>query len=1713
MIHSSSRLTFVASALKYEEGPPIVQIAVADPSDQCTDRSGGSSINFSLSTPDSPSAVYEFDQFASRFPLPLDHSNSSPVRAERDGKIELLDVPEEIAVFNGEEELSPEFDHTLVEDYRNGKAWINRDLIAWKFECERDVNLSVTSLPIAPAETTIEQGKRNLSVISLPASLPDLSDSPVTTATFAPSPFQDNTFSGSQQAFPIKGSMRLSMHPATDRGFVHLSEGERDSWAECIQDVVLPAQHAPLDLASPLSLPLRTSPVMYSPKSLTDVPEESPSKLDAADSPLFTLSPTATNASTARSSILTSRVVSNATRNLLTYSMSSVVDFQQQLVTSLAATSIVTVGDSEDHAFADPAKSVLGLIHENDGIAEAKRKVQDKSLSASQLSDITRPISFKRRNQPKGLSESDMPWHLPAPDIPPPKGPLPLPGSSPLCRSSEGTPVGYIESREGVAEHAASLKNGTEVRGLCNRSNDRLAPSAAGKDDKDQQDSPEGVSLLTPLQLSGDLLANGLGRPLRDTGWTGGSGNSEFKVGKSADSVHSGSRDRTWDFAWGASSSRERRSIGESSARILFQNTPSPSQYPRSPSSVTASVIERELSVGGRSSAAVGYYPDLRSQYIANSGIVPDKRFLRPYDSSAIPRMASFSSVSTTMSSEGALAFRSGPLHVSSALSASAGKGRLASNAMKGPPHLIVVPQEEANGHCENTCSICGESLDASFRLPGEKAHVIPECGHVLHEACFVAVYGSVPKSLTARRRDMGVCGVCRAPMRVLDEDDVPRSGSGPRGKDKFSALMGLKIDVDKPGNRDVGLVGASRPRNHSSTATSNSPLEANHQQDDEVEPPSPSSIQSDSSILAPIVVPVINVKPEFTTIGLKSEQLPEQMLSCLVTVQVPTSGMRARYDGGSLSSIHNAVEMTTGMKTVLESEQLKPERSHFTQRVFKPSEIMGPSAPEARREAWNDPFSRVMSDLRSRLVDYRGSGVDKLGKIRLFDILKVRKGGVVLDISVYLFQYALVCVTEEKKKNFRNFLNSSPSYTSSRHSSSDEKGHRRDQGVLKLKGRIYFKHVKRVIDTSISGELSLTISMKDENVDSFILAFRDKSSLELWRQTIIEAVQEAKENAALLKGPVYPATSTTTSVPSKLAKMGFAHLAVDAMQDRREVTTPSAKSSSDHSSLQSSVDQEASALPVPLLPRHTPLDLVVVCSVSTLPSSRSSSAMLKLRLIKAALEHVVASLGSHDRLSLVTYEKGRAGPVRKTPFFTMGRVTSRNRIATFLAALGATGSVHERTESDCDNFEVSVNKEIPADMITGINVGLDKLLQRKTKNPVGALILIHDSNEMIKRADMDHVLARAESAATPIHTVGYGKHHNSPNLWLLSSHTHGTYTYIKEWHHLRDCLAGILGGLTSIALNNYKLHLKAEDTVFRCRKVSGAPQATISTDGKYVDISLFELHFGQKVEILLEMDSDKINHGLTAAPPTIPETDVFEKSVKATTVSEEGYIPKISSFTGEIYESASSASHSENLEQISSDSLGDDIPVFELDCTFQDPATGRLIARLSHPMLLTVALDPRNQNSAGELAQRSADLDVARRRYELVASESITRALLLVSRKNWIQADRVLQETSNILETIMTNTIDVVSRQAGTRVGLRREAQANTLIDCLKGILSDIDLLLEGMEESKEAFDRDHRNFGAQQALILRTQRSWTARTHTERRYLVDGAREALLG
>lgn len=46
---------------------------------------------------------------------------------------------------------------------------------------------------------------------------------------------------------------------------------------------------------------------------------------------------------------------------------------------------------------------------------------------------------------------------------------------------------------------------------------------------------------------------------------------------------------------------------------------------------------------------------------------------------------------------------------------------------------LPVVSSHDATED-EEDCPVCLEPLSFSFRLPGEKPHIVPECGHALHE-------------------------------------------------------------------------------------------------------------------------------------------------------------------------------------------------------------------------------------------------------------------------------------------------------------------------------------------------------------------------------------------------------------------------------------------------------------------------------------------------------------------------------------------------------------------------------------------------------------------------------------------------------------------------------------------------------------------------------------------------------------------------------------------------------------------------------------------------------------------------------------------------------------------------------------------------------------------------------------------------------------------
>jgi len=117
----------------------------------------------------------------------------------------------------------------------------------------------------------------------------------------------------------------------------------------------------------------------------------------------------------------------------------------------------------------------------------------------------------------------------------------------------------------------------------------------------------------------------------------------------------------------------------------------------------------------------------------------------------------------------------------------------------------------------------------------------------------------------------------------------------------------------------------------------------------------------------------------------------------------------------------------------------------------------------------------------------------------------------------------------------------------------------------------------------------------------------------------------------------------------------------------------------------------------------------------------------------------------------------------------------------------------------------------------------------------------------------------------------------------------------------------------------------------------------------------------------------------------------------------------------------------------------------------------------------------------------------------ELLASDMITRALVLVSRRNFPQAQKIMGETRRILHTVMQSmSRSLAASNAGGRN--RKEILTLSAVRAMQSILHDLQILSEALDDNVELFAHDQRNFGAQQAMILRDQKSWSGRSATER-------------
>ena len=466
------------------------------------------------------------------------------------------------------------------------------------------------------------------------------------------------------------------------------------------------------------------------------------------------------------------------------------------------------------------------------------------------------------------------------------------------------------------------------------------------------------------------------------------------------------------------------------------------------------------------------------------------------------------------------------------------------------------------------------------------------------------------------------------------------------------------------------------------------------------------------------IVTPSIQVRPEFSSLT-RTNNL-NQPLTCIVVIELPGKRAVASVPGPVIPDNYGINGNNSTIYRPDQARQTQHEEANSPREYQTRQSSLSPTSPFSSassshhdrgtiygpntliRSEEDSPFTAITEDLRNRIIDWKGHPLSDLGPLQMYDLLSVRRDSTIREFYVYLFKEAIICVMEEKKRGLGRLLSNASSFTDPGSLSGQSKG------VLRLKGRIYVRHIKNITASSAAGEMSLTIDMEDE-LASFILIFKEQGPLEAWKNNIQALVNlfqsqngvvrqappklDIEEFGGSAKAMRMLSGSTQTTVSS-----------VDSLLSPTRSTMSSSTSQSHHSGIGQrhyssnklaplGEDEELSAYesstnlvtphtssgpsnslsPLP----HPALDLILVISLPP-PTALPSTAQLKVRVIKATLDFLVASLGPKDRLSLVAFEVGVGGRVRKCPFLSVNKAQSRQRLEKFINELDAKLEEHE---------------------------------------------------------------------------------------------------------------------------------------------------------------------------------------------------------------------------------------------------------------------------------------------------------------------------------------------------------------------------------------------------------------------------------------------------
>ncbi|SMQ48566.1 unnamed protein product [Zymoseptoria tritici ST99CH_3D7] len=845
-----------------------------------------------------------------------------------------------------------------------------------------------------------------------------------------------------------------------------------------------------------------------------------------------------------------------------------------------------------------------------------------------------------------------------------------------------------------------------------------------------------------------------------------------------------------------------------------------------------------------------------------------------------------------------------------------------------------------------SSCAACEEPLEHMLR--GERVLQLT-CGHISHEACFYEYI----KEFQAQ-----TCPTCDQPLGVdtsrggnIDFDNINKLFQSAQPNAKLHQQASLNtLSTRCPSSGDKTFGSSVTPTQQTDTRRPS----RDHLLPEELQSPTstPSQYRSchtrneteDSSALSRDHSEAL-ADSEFRP---QDPDLQSIMTSASRTVPknpIPTPIVTVRSEFPTLTKSRHLQSLTCLITVEVPEGKWNPQPedirspplvpSTISQEPYRPTRfVRSPKIPRPVDSIHEDTgFEEAKEELLNRVENWHGLEFDRFGKLLLHGLVSVGKDrNTWQELQCYLFSEMLICVKEKRV----------PATASSRDRPTTTR--------WTLKGSILIR--KHLEDVEVVDENVLALSLSVAELPAFNLRFADMEQLEVWRTA--------------LKNIYQPETPTPTSPVHNFERENSGTDDDEYSMPRTARHISSIRSSGwpgDHSPGTAPTEYSTARVRDTHPSRiHIPLDVVVVIPVS------SSMQGLKVDLLRDALRFLISNLGERDRLGIVTFGSGGGG----------------------VSLVGLSNKSWSGWSQGLEAIRPIAHKNMRSDVVEGANGAMDMLMQRKTVNALSQIVLISDSATSDNEG-VDFVVSRAEAAKISIYSFGLGLTHKPDAMVEMSTRTKASYTYVKDWMMLRECLAGCLGALQSTSHQNVKMKLRLpEGSPAKFVKINGALQITKRATGRDAEVLLGDLRFGDKREVLVQLAVQPDSSAPDAAP-----ADPWDNMVSGL----------------------------EAMSSIEQDSVRgfsiEELPLLQADLVWGDLLQDGHITQLPRPSLLAITvLPPKSRNSY----HSSTPLipphpSVVQRRMELLTSDMLSRALGLVARGQHERAQHLLTETRSILK------------------------------------------------------------------------------------------------